>query len=214
MKEEYKGFEIEIIQDEAPENPREFEDTFSTMVCWHRNYTLGDENPKCSPDEYKFYRGCVEVSVENNDSIRYLNLYLYDHSGITMNVSGFPCPWDSGQVGFIYMTKKNLRDIGYKIPKSATWKTLVDNPWYREDKKPREILSEGFPNDKKITLEGLAYRFMKNDVKEYDKYISGNVCISRINHPDFDVWFGGNYNSDEALQAAKDEIDCHLNKEG
>jgi hypothetical protein len=214
MKEEYKGFDIEIIHDEAPENPREFEDIFTTMVCWHNRYTLGDENPKCGPDEYKFNRGCVEVSVENNDSIRYLNLYLYDHSGITMNVSGFPCPWDSGQVGFIYMTKKNLRDIGYKIPKSATWKTLVDNPWYREDKKPREILTEGFPNDKKITLEGLAYRFMKNDVKEYDKYISGDVYISRINHPDFDVWFGGNYNFDEALQAAKDEIDCHLKKEG
>ena len=28
-----------------------------------------------------------------------LPLYLYDHSGITMNTTGFSCPWDSGQVG-------------------------------------------------------------------------------------------------------------------
>lgn len=33
-----------------------------------------------------------------------LPLYLYDHGGITMNTSGFSCPWDSGQVGYIYAT--------------------------------------------------------------------------------------------------------------
>jgi hypothetical protein len=32
-----------------------------------------------------------------------LPLHLYDHSGITMSTSGFSCPWDSGQVGWIYM---------------------------------------------------------------------------------------------------------------
>lgn len=33
-----------------------------------------------------------------------LPLYLYDHSGITMSCSPFSCPWDSGQVGYIYCT--------------------------------------------------------------------------------------------------------------
>ena len=35
-----------------------------------------------------------------------LPLHLYDHSGITMNTGGFSCPWDSGQVGYIYCTKE------------------------------------------------------------------------------------------------------------
>jgi len=34
-----------------------------------------------------------------------LPLYLYDHSGITISTKPFSCPWDSGQVGFIYATK-------------------------------------------------------------------------------------------------------------
>ncbi|MEN3005965.1 hypothetical protein [Dehalobacterium formicoaceticum] len=38
-----------------------------------------------------------------------LPLYLYDHSGITMNTSGFSCPWDSGQVGWIYATKEAIQ---------------------------------------------------------------------------------------------------------
>lgn len=33
-----------------------------------------------------------------------LPLHLYDHSGITMSTSRFSCPWDSGQVGYIYAT--------------------------------------------------------------------------------------------------------------
>jgi len=38
-----------------------------------------------------------------------LPLYLYDHGGITMRTGPFSCPWDSGQVGFIYVTKETLR---------------------------------------------------------------------------------------------------------
>lgn len=39
-----------------------------------------------------------------------LPLFLYDHSGITMNTSGFNCPWDSGQVGIIYISKKKAKE--------------------------------------------------------------------------------------------------------
>ncbi len=38
-----------------------------------------------------------------------LALYLYDHSGITMNTTGFSCPWDSGQVGWIYVTHDAIK---------------------------------------------------------------------------------------------------------
>lgn len=45
-----------------------------------------------------------------------LPLYLYDHSGITMNTGGFSCPWDSGQVGYIYISRKDaLKEHGWKI---------------------------------------------------------------------------------------------------
>ena len=39
-----------------------------------------------------------------------LPLYLYDHSGITMRTSSFSCPWDSGQVGIIYMSNQDAID--------------------------------------------------------------------------------------------------------
>ena len=46
--------------------------------------------------------------VEQMEGMVILPLYLYDHSGITMNTTGFSCPWDSGQVGWIYADKRRI----------------------------------------------------------------------------------------------------------
>jgi hypothetical protein len=39
-----------------------------------------------------------------------LPLYLYDHSGITMKTTPFGCSWDSGQVGYIYITRDKIEE--------------------------------------------------------------------------------------------------------
>ena len=209
---EYRGINVEVMQDEDPINYRKDEDIFTKMVCWHRRYELGDEQPTCDPKDYKTSRGCVELHITKDSRYKFLNLYLYDHSGITMNTSGFSCGWDSGCVGFIYMSIQSLRDVGYKIPKKANWKTIVDNPFYRENMKPRDILSQGFPNDKKVTLEDLAYRFMKHDVKRYDDYLTGNCYMYKINHDDFDdMWITG-FTSEDIKFEYESVIDSFLDK--
>lgn len=57
--------------------------------------------------------------VQGIDGMVILPLYLYDHSGITMNTSGFSCPWDSGQVGWIYADKEMLeKEYGKLTPET------------------------------------------------------------------------------------------------
>lgn len=46
--------------------------------------------------------------IEKSGDIVLLPLYLYDHSGITMSSSPFSCPWDSGQVGWIYADRQMI----------------------------------------------------------------------------------------------------------
>lgn len=49
-----------------------------------------------------------------------LPLYLYDHGGITMSVGDFGDIFDSGQVGYIYITReKILKEYGGKIVTKA-----------------------------------------------------------------------------------------------
>ena len=46
-----------------------------------------------------------------------LPVYKYEHSGVKYNTGGFSCPWDSGQVGYIYTTPKRLEAMcGKSIP--------------------------------------------------------------------------------------------------
>ena len=100
---EVDGVTVRIVQDEEPMNPRKEYDNFGHMRCWHRHYSLGDNNTM-SVEEGKE----LAELVEKQGGI-VLSLYLYDHSGITMRTSSFSCPWDSGQVGFIYCDKDDIR---------------------------------------------------------------------------------------------------------
>lgn len=89
--------------DDCQESPRDW-DNLGTMVCWHRDYDLGDENDFDNPTEFKEW-------LKDNPAI-VLPLFLYDHSGISMSTSReypFNCPWDSGQVGYIYLTLERAR---------------------------------------------------------------------------------------------------------
>ena len=46
--------------------------------------------------------------IDRMNDIVLLPIFLYDHSGITMNTFGFQCAWDSGQVGWIYADKDSI----------------------------------------------------------------------------------------------------------
>jgi hypothetical protein len=56
-----------------------------------------------------------------------LPLYLYDHGNITMSTGSFHDTWDSGRVGFIYMTKEKAEGNGVQWP-NLTGKTLRKSP--------------------------------------------------------------------------------------
>lgn len=127
VKEIQKGnYKVRIFRDENPENPRTGWENMGTMVCFHRNYILGDNHDYKSGD----YNGWDELEKQirkDNDVCVILPLYLYDHSGITMNTTGFSCRWDSGQVGFIYITKEKVRqEYGMKRI-SKEWKEKIES---------------------------------------------------------------------------------------
>lgn len=103
-KEQYKGYTICIISDDDPMNPRTEFDNLGTIVTWHRRYNLGDNQPDIEPKEWL---------TENVNEIKcILPVYMYEHSGITISVSSFNDSWDSGQLGFIYVTKEKLKQQG------------------------------------------------------------------------------------------------------
>lgn len=91
------------------DDPRVCIDNLGRMVCFHGKYWLGDKHTY-NHNDYSGWEEMKNAIIKENDVCVILPLYLYDHSGITMNTTGFSCRWDSGQVGWIYATKKDVRE--------------------------------------------------------------------------------------------------------
>lgn len=114
------GIRIIIETDTDPLNPRVDYDNAAAMICFHPRYDLGDVEAS------KSYTGIVDLiahlagsdfhekyktpadAFDAQDGLVWLPLFLYDHSGLTMNTTGFSCPWDTSQVGIIYMDKHTV----------------------------------------------------------------------------------------------------------
>lgn len=99
---------LEIYQHDCPENPRNW-DNLGKMVCFHKRYSLGDEH-NINPENFSIWNEMKRYLVNKLDAAVVLPLYLYDHSGITIRTYPFSCPWDSFQVGFIYATRRAIRE--------------------------------------------------------------------------------------------------------
>lgn len=102
MKTNYKDYEISIEQDMNPINPRKENANLGRMLCRHTRYYLGDEH-KADREEV------LDILEGRRKDVVALPLYLYDHGGITMNTTGFSCPWDSGMVGTIFASYDKIR---------------------------------------------------------------------------------------------------------
>lgn len=146
------------------------------LACWHSRYNLGTKDGQETVAEQvrksPLYREAWEEEIfytptdghfENKNFMDFMNpqdlanaadkcgflilpLYLYDHSGITMNTSGFSCPWDSGQVGFIAWSPEARQKWNGK-------------PWKRDSKKRR----------------ARDYATMKSIVQSYDQFLTGDI---------------------------------------
>lgn len=98
---------VSVEQDTFGDSPRDW-DNLGTMVCWHNRYRLGDVDGQ---KEYGDSNAFLEW-IQEEEALT-LPLYLYDHSGLGMSTSNarypFSCPWDAGQVGWIYVLLEDVR---------------------------------------------------------------------------------------------------------
>ncbi len=188
MQESYKTFVITIEQDTNTESPREW-DNIGTMVCFHKGYNLGDTHNYKS-ENYASWKE-LKAALVKDGAILIIPLFLYDHSGISMRIGSFQgllpqghADFDSGQVGYIYTTKK---DILTNLPASFGKKRLT--------KRMRQQAQE----------------WLESEVKTYDQYISGDVYSYTIkSRPEIEYEgdsCGGFYGYAECLQTAKEVID-------
>ena len=100
---------LKIYMDDEPLNPRTEWDNFGHMVCFHKRYDLGDEGHGITESDFESWDELENFLRREKMAAVILPVYMYDHSGITIRCGSFHDRWDSGQIGFIYATREDIR---------------------------------------------------------------------------------------------------------
>lgn len=119
---EKDGYVLRVVQDECPFDPRREFDHVGHVICWHKRYSLSDEGlNKRFPtsEDFREWR-------DQQEDIVCLNLYMYDHSGLAFSLTPFSCPWDSGQIGYVYTTREDFERNGLDWDPAFAEKILAD----------------------------------------------------------------------------------------
>ena len=173
------GRTLEVEYSEWVENPREW-DNLTKCIFFGSYSHVGDKHDYNSND----YNGWDEMEqdiIKREQPVIIKKVYMYVHSGATISLKPFSCPWDSGVLGFVIITKEDLK-------KEYNWKVIT--------KKRLESVLENINN----VLEG--------EIEVLDDYISGDVYQFSIQDENGDTEdsCGGFYGSDIKTNGILDHL--------
>lgn len=163
---------VKIYQDsDLHESPREW-DNLGTIAYKHSRYNIGEEQIN-DPIQWLINVMDIEENLYSNkhwhslnnetDMLQYLEkrfskdfvwlpVYLFDHSGITISTSPFGCRWDSGQIGYIYVSKEDVRKEYANLNKE----------WKQKYHKGKGIMQ-------------IAKSVLQGEIETFDQFIRGDV---------------------------------------
>ena len=199
------GYEIEIYRSYYSEDPREWGSPF-TMVC--SGSGMGDEqwqpNYASEYSMFEYFHGMSGLMEDKgyyqdftaedlrrlsewaDQNVLWLPLYVYKHGVITMRTTPFANRWDSGCVGFIYITREDAR---------KDWK------WDRISSKREKQLYEWMRGDVEIYD-----KFLTGDVYGYNIMFNGE-------HVDSCGGYFGDHNYDSyMLDEIASMVERHYNE--
>ena len=210
-------YTLEVLEEDCPESPRDW-DNLCTIICWHRHYNLGDKNPFDDVDEF-LERLCYEILHKEDDELYGLHwqdkfkmldesnlilikpINMYDHGGVTVSTSSlypYNDRWDSGIIGFIYVTKKRIFEECMGITEE-NWKERADQ--YLE--------GEMETYDQYLRGDVYGYKLTKK-VKQQDKCPHCGEIIREyeVEEEDDSCWgFYGNCIEDNGIMDCLDDLE-------
>ena len=200
--EEYRGFNIRIEQDQCcDEGPRDW-DNLGTMVCFHSRHVLGDTGGNPRWREHKNISGEAIPSkfptFHTPDDFRdwlldedavVLSLIIAKHGNVWMSTNRdsypFNCPWDSGQVGWIYVTHERIAEEYCEVNDKTIARAT-----------------------KCLQAEVETYsHFISGDVYSYIVEDSAGEFMDSCGG-----YYGYDYEENGLLEAARSHIDWHITK--
>jgi len=161
-------------------------DYWENGIGWRRlsiKYSNFNDNKAFDACEERI-KSLIEKAIRKYYVI--LPLYLYDHSGITISTGSFSCPWDSGQIGYIYISIENiLKEFNRKKISKKLRQKAID-------------LMRGNVNSYDDYLTGSIYGYMVEPTDENKEIKCDDSCWG---------FYGYDHEKSGLLESAKGSID-------
>lgn len=151
---EVNGFTIEFHYDPDATSPRD-DDPGVSMVLYHRQYNFPNDAEISFSDWENL--GDIGDYLTCKGALLVVPVYMLDHSGVSLSVRDYADSWDSGQVGFAYITPEN-------------WKNTQGAEW------------TGSGEDR-----AQAHRLISAEVTTYGQYVNGECYYYVITDTDGEV---------------------------
>ena len=185
-------YTLKIEQDDCAENPRNW-DNVCTMVCFNRNYSLGDKHKHDNSDEFfeyllhnicgMGYETFEELSTREkyklaceSDKVYIKELNLYDHGVLSISTSccyPYNDRWDAGCVGWVYVSKKRAMEEWVGIPEKDENGEFIRIP--HEHPSGQVTYSIKYTLITEDNWTEVAEHHMNGEVETYDQYLRGDV---------------------------------------
>lgn len=101
----FKGCTIEIHHDELAESPRTEYESGTIFACWSRRFNGSDQMIDRLSEE--------EMHERFPEILAILPLYILSHGADSISTTPFSDRWDSGQIGWVVVTKGLAETIGW-----------------------------------------------------------------------------------------------------
>lgn len=106
-------YRVRIYRDWYPPHPWDDGDPLGQIVHWHPHQRFS--NSDICHNRHDYPDPAAHLPRPLKDYL-FVPLYMFDHSGIALSVDPFYCPWDSGQVGWVFVAKERVRkEFGWEV---------------------------------------------------------------------------------------------------
>ena len=105
----HEGLTVNIYLDEDAESPRHW-DNLGKLILFgrHAYMEVNELDRQYRTADYSGWDEFEEAILSDHPGAEILPVYRYEHSGVMYNTTGFSCPWDSCQVGFIVCPREDI----------------------------------------------------------------------------------------------------------
>lgn len=104
------GLRLTIDYDGFTGSPRDWNNIWS-LSCVHKRHELGDADCRLDLNDFGGWEECGQALRDKFDIVEMVPLYMTDHSGVSLSITNPRNNWDSGQIGFAFLTEEKQKEL-------------------------------------------------------------------------------------------------------